>query len=308
MKKLMIIGSGELQVPLIKICKKNGYEVIATDRDENAKGFAYADKSIVVDGTDKEKILEYAIKWNIDGIVTTAEITLFTVVFVCEKLGLKGPSMKAAQISNDKYLMRKCMIENGIKSPRFWLVHNNDELNEIENEIKFPVVIKPVDVSGSIGVMKADNMDEIKAIFDDISVKSRSNRVIIEEFMEGPEFSVETLSMNGIHNMIAITEKKVSGYPYFVEERHVIPANINNKQEKEIKDLVIRLLNACKFDNCAGHTEVKLTEDGPMIVETGARIGGDYIASDLVPLATGISMHQSIAKIALGEEISFEKS
>ncbi len=56
------------------------------------------------------------------------------------------------------------------------------------------------------------------------------------------------------------------------------------------------MLNACKFDNCAGHTEVKLTEDGPMIVETGARIGGDYIASDLVPLATGISMHQSIAK------------
>lgn len=307
MKKIMIIGAGALQVPLIQICKKNGYEVIVTDKNPDAIGFTYADKSIVVDGTDKEKILEYAKKFNIDGIVTTAEITLYTVAYVCEKLGLKGPSMKAAQISNDKYLMRMCMSENGIESPKFWLIHNIIELNNIENEITFPVIVKPVDVSGSLGVIKANNVNEIKLIFNKVLINSRNGKVIIEEFLDGPEFSVETLSQNGVHNIIAITAKTVLGQPYFVEERHIIPAKINKTEEKEIKDMVVRLLNACDFNNCAGHTEVKLTKDGARIIETGARIGGDYITSDLVPLATGISMHENIAEIALGEAISVNK-
>jgi biotin carboxylase len=287
----MIIGAGILQVPLIKICKKNGYEVIATDKNRDSIGFKYADRTIVVDGTDKENILEYAKKFNIDGIVTTSEFTLFSVAYVCEKLGLKGPSRKAAQISNDKYLMRKCMSESGIESPKYWLIHNAIELNRIENEVRFPVVVKPVDASSSLGVIKANSINEIKSIFDEVLKNSRNNKIIIEEFLDGPEFSVETLSQHGIHNIIDITEKSVLGYPYFVEQRHIIPANINKEQKQEISKMVIRLLDACEFNNCAGHTEIKLTKDGPRIIETGARIGGDYITSDLVPLATGISIH-----------------
>lgn len=308
MKTIMIIGAGTLQVPFIKICKECNYRVIATDMNNNAEGFKYADVSLNIDGTNKEMILNAAIKYNIEGIVTTGEITLRTVAHVCEKMNLPGISMKVAEVSNNKYLLRECMKNNNIYVPDYWIVHNKNELKDKIDYIDFPCVIKPVDTSGSLGVIKIYNDNELMKVFDEVISNSRIKEVIIEEYLAGNEYSVESLSQNGKHHIIAITEKNVVGYPYFVEERHVIPASLNKNQENDMKKLTYNLLNTIGLDNSAAHTEIKLTDRGMVIIETGARIGGDYITSDLVPLSTGISMHKNIAKIAVGEKIEIEKS
>lgn len=308
-KKLMIIGGGELQVPLVKTCKSIpdvDIYVYVTDRNPNAPAFDYADEYRVIDATDKDGILKYAKEKNIDGILTTGEIGLFTVAYVCKEMGLPGPSYISAQISNNKYLMRERMKQAGMLTPKCFCIHGLEELMKESRELSFPLVIKPTDVSGSIGVMFVESQKELIDSCRKALELSNNSEIILEEYLVGKEYSVETLSQNGTHNVVAVTQKFLTDLPYFVEKGHIIPADITDNEYKEIEDYVRRFLSVCKIDNSASHTELRMTKDGPIIIETGARIGGDQITADLVPLATGISMHENIARIALGLKLNID--
>lgn len=309
MKKLLIVGAGELQIPLFKICKNikdDDIYLLATDRDSNATGFDYVDDYRVIDSLDKESIYQYAKENNIDGILTTSEVGLFAVSYVCEKMNLPGVSELAANISNNKYLMREVMKSKGLRVPAYYHINNMNDLEKIVDELTFPIVAKPTNSSGSIGVVFVKSVEELENACKTAFEKSNNSEVILEEYIVGKEYSVETLSQNGEHHIIAITEKYLNELPYFVEQRHIIPANLSDKQYREIETYVIDFLNACGINNSASHTEIKMTGMGPVIVETGARIGGGQIAADLVPLATGVSMHENIARIALGLKLNIE--
>ena len=238
--------------------------------------------------------------------MTTSEIGLFTVAYVCEEMGLPGPSYISAQISNNKHFMRERMKQAGMLIPKCFCIHSLEELMNEICELSFPIVIKPTDVSGSIGVMYVESQKELMASCRKALELSNNREVILEEYLVGKEYSVETLSQNGIHNVIAVTQKNLTDLPYFVEQGHIIPADITEKEYKEIKDYVGRFLSVCSIDNSASHTELRMTKNGPVIIETGARIGGDQITADLVPLATGISMHENIARIALGLKLNID--
>lgn len=231
---------------------------------------------------------------------------LFSVSYVCEKLGLPGPSNISANVSNNKYYMRERMAEAGMKVPKYFCIHSLDELEKVRMDLVFPLVVKPVDVSGSIGVVFAESYEVVFESCSKALELSRGSEVILEEYIIGDEYSVETLSQSGVHNVIAITQKILTDLPYFVESGHIIPADIDEELYNEIEKYVKQFLTICNIDNSASHTEIRITKDGPMIIETGARIGGDQITADLVPLATGISMHENIVRISLGLKLNLD--
>jgi len=305
-KKLMILGAGAMQVPVVKKAKSLGYEVIAIDYDPFAPGFEYADKRYVISTLDRDEVLRVAKKENITGILTTSDAPVKTVAYVSEKMGLPGMSQKVSEICTDKHLQRKTFKESGINCPQFFLVGSNTDLGGFDD---FPYIVKPTDSSASRGVKKVTDRDALIAAVNDAISFSKKGTVIIESFIEGREFSVETLTQNGVSHIVAITEKETCGETlgYFVEKRHMEPARINTSEKLQIEAEVKKAIAAIGLDNCPTHTEIKINNRGAFIIEIACRLGGDYITSDLVPLSTGVDMLGNLINISIGKPIDVEK-
>ena len=309
MKKILILGAGEMQVPIIEKCNVLGYETIVTDYSEEAPGLKRAKIPLVIDTLDKEKTLKAAQEYKIDGILTTSDAPVRTVAYVSNKLKLPGISEEAASIGTDKYLQRKILRKSGLNCPRFLQVINYDDLKRKVVNWSFPIIIKPVDSSASRGVSKVNDASYLKSAFLEAKEFSKSGNILGEEFITGKEYSIESLTQNGETSIVAITEKSViKNSDYFVEERHVIPANLNGDQIDEIKKYVQQIIKLFEIDNSATHIEIMLNEKGPVLIELGVRLGGDFITSHLVPLATGVDMQKNIILLALNEKIEISRN
>lgn len=306
MKKILILGAGEMQIPVIKKINEMGYESIALDYDKNAVGFEHAQKKYVVSSTDAEKVLEVARKEEVDAILTTSDYPVNVVAKVCKILNLPAMSPEVANICTNKYLQRKLFRDNGINAPKFYLISDEKSIDEFKD---FPYIVKPVDSSASRGVKKVANIDEMREAIKEAREYSRTGQVLIEQYIGGLEFSVETLTQNYVTTIINITEKLVIGeeYGYFVEDTHIEPARISTEEWALIKEQVEKAITCIKANNCPSHTEVKLWNGKAFIIEMACRLGGDYITSDLVPLSTGVDMLANLVRIALGEPIDVEK-
>lgn len=307
MKKIIVLGAGEMQVPVIKKINELGYKSVALDYDKEAVGFKYADSHYVVSSTDAEKVLEVARKENVDALLTTSDFPVNVVARVSEILGLTSMSKEVANICTNKFLQRKIFRDGGVNVPKFHLLSDKDLCADEFKE--FPYIVKPIDSSASRGVKKVNNQEELKEAFEEARSYSRTGQVLIEQFIGGKEFSVETLTQNGKTTIVNITEKLVIGeeYGYFVEDTHVEPARISASDWYLIENEVLKALATIKADNCPSHTEVKLFNGIPYIIEIACRLGGDYITSDLVPLSTGVDMLENLVYLSLGETIDAQK-
>jgi len=302
MKIIMILGITKELFPLVDIARENGYKVLATDRNPESEGLKYVDIPVVLDSLDEELVLALATKYKIAAITTRTEMLLPTVSFICEKLDLLGPSSLVSSLSNDKYLFREFMNKSEIAVPDYLLVDESTSVEAVESELKYPFILKPVDYSGSGGVVLIENRSDFIDKKTESLSNSSSKRAIAESFLSGKEYSIETVSQNNITYVLAITEKHVVGKNRFVEDRHVIPANLLDADENSIKNEVIKMADAMGMNNCIGHTEVMLTPNGPVIIETAARPGGDNICFKLVELATGINMYRNMFNLSVGIE------
>lgn len=306
MKRILILGAGEMQIPVIQKVNELGYESIALDYDAQAVGFKYASRYYVVSSTDAEKVLEVARKENADALLTTSDYPVNVVAKVSKILGLPAMSPEVANICTNKYLQRKIFSENGINAPKFYLVSEDVNLDSFK---EYPYIVKPVDSSASRGVKKVECETELKEAIVEAKGYSRTGQVLIEQFIGGKEFSVETLTQNNITTVVNITEKLVIGeeYGYFVEDTHIEPARINSYEWSMIEDEVCKALCLIKANNCPSHTEVKIWNGKAYIIEMACRLGGDYITSDLVPLSTGVDMLANLIKLSVGEPIDRDK-
>lgn len=307
-KIIMILGITKELFPLVDIAKENGYQVLATDRNPDSEGLKYVDIPVVLDSLNKELVLELATKYKISAITTRTEMLLPTVSFICEKLDLFGPSTLVSSLSNDKYLFREFMKKAEIAVPDYLLVDEFTPLETVESKLEYPFILKPVDYSGSGGVVLIESRADFIAKKAESLNCSTSNRAIAEALLHGKEYSIETVSQNNVTHVVAITEKYIVGQERFVEDRHVIPANLLDSAEKSIKAEVIKMANVMKMNNCIGHTEVMATSNGPVIIETAARPGGDNICFKLVELATGINMYRNMFNLSTGLEVNYTAS
>lgn len=306
-----------MQVPSIKKAHDMGYYVIAVDMNPEAEGFKYADEAVVVNTIDIPGVVEAAKRLKIDGVYTTSDFPVRTIAAVGEALNLPAISVENAYKATDKIKMREALKAAGVPVPMFFKARTEDEFMAAVNEIRshgYKCIVKPADSSASRGVDLLDKYDTdyLQEVYQYSKSYSHSGEVVVEEFMEGPEVCVETLNVNGTCYPIQITDKLTTEAPYFVEMGHTQPSQHTPEEQEDIKRVAIACNMALGNYNGSSCTEIKLTKDGAKVVEMGARLAGDYMTSDLVPLSTGVDMVESIIKIAMGEkpdvEHKFEKA
>ena len=312
-KKMMILGASALQVPAIKKAKEMGYEVISVDYDPEAVGFALADVKLVVSTLDQEEVLRQARIYNPDVIITsTSDGPVRTAAYVNEKMG-KQPdlSYEDSLCATIKSHMRDRLKECNVPVPQYYAVKNDEEFIKAVQEINGDMIVKPADNAGSRGVvlLKKDittgqtEPEDIISVYEYSKNNSRNGVVMVEEFMEGEEVSVEAMTVNGETTIITITDKLTTPPPYFVELGHAEPSQHPLELQEKIKEITKQAVAAIRLQNGPSHTEVKLTKDGPKIVELAARLGGDFITSKLVPLSTGVDMVGNSVVLATGGEV-----
>lgn len=301
MKKLAIIGANESLECFYKQAKKLGYYLIGIAYEKGAVCKKYCDKFYPISFADKDSVLEVCKMENIDGITSfSLESALPTVIYVAQNMGLVSNSFECAKKLENKFTMRKCFTAAGIPNPLYKLVKTTMDLDEID--MLFPCIVKPVDSGGSQGVTKVNDRKELHNAFQRAIKYSKNGGVIIEQFVDGREFSVEYISHNGNHYHLQITDKVTSGEPYFVELAHHQPAQISVELMSRMKNMVEKALTVLDIENSASHTEIKLDSKGDLyIIEVGARMGGDYITSDLVRLSTGYDFVKGVIDLALDD-------
>lgn len=308
MKKLMILGASILQLPAIQQAKKMGLHVIAVDMNQDAIGFKEPGiQCEVISTIDIPAVLKCAKDNAIDGIMTLAsDMPMQTVAVVAEKLGLVGVSKETALKATNKAFMRDALQGCNVPIPVYHRVSDYPEFVKAVDNIMnngYKCIVKPADNSGSRGVdlLKNRTPENLQRAYDYSKTFSRTGELVVEEYMEGPEVSVETLSIDGNCHVIQITDKITTGAPYFVEMGHSQPSMLSEKIKEEIAEVAKAANKALGIMDGPSHTEIKVTKDGPKIVELGARLGGDNITTHLVPLSTGVNMVECCIRIALGE-------
>jgi len=307
-KSVLVFGAGELQGSLIENVKRLNYKAIVIDPDSNATCRHLADVFEVVSANDFDKTLYIAKKYKIGGIITSStDKPLRMMAKVAESLNLIFPSINAIRIATDKCLMKRVFIKHNIPCARGFLVNKNFYINNYSSGVNFPVVVKPVDSSGSRGVIVCNNIVEMEQAIEQAMRFTMKKKVLIEEYIEGREISVESLTYGGKTYIIQITDKLTSLPPYNVELGHTEPTGLSEHLQNVVKELVIEVIQALSLDNCACHTEIKINKDMPYVIEIGARLGGDFITSHLVPFSTGVNMEQILTLIACGEQPFIDK-
>lgn len=304
MKRIMILGAGPLQVPAIRKAKELGLFVIAADRDPCAPGFRYADVRLPVSTLDEEELARRAFVLEPDLVVTSAsDAPVYTAARVSRLLGTPCDlSPEDALCATDKAYMRGRLREFGVPIPAFRVCRSEEEFLRALSLFPERCVVKPADGSGSRGVLlytegagrSAPECYEYSRSF------SRSGTVLAEEYLEGPEVSVEGFTQDGVTTVVAVTDKLVTKPPYFVEIGHSQPSGLGREALDAVRNAAVSAVRALHIRNGPSHTEVKVTRDGPKVVEIAARIGGDCIASRLVPLSTGVDLVGNSIRLAAG--------
>lgn len=299
MKKIVIIGANDFQKPLIQKAKEMGYETHVFAWREGAAGAEDADFFYEISITEKDQILDICRKIQPDAVATIgSDLANITVQYLAEELGLPGNSRECIRNSTNKASMRLAFQEAGIPVPFFKTV----EAGEKYSPQSYPVIVKPTDRSGSRAITKVYKEEDLAGAVFSAAAQSFEKKAIIEEYIEGAEYSVETISYEGRHTCLAVTKKYTTGSPHYIEVAHIQPAPLTEKMENRIKEIVFRALDALGIVCGAAHSELRISKKGEIrIIEIGSRMGGDCIGSDLVPLSTGQDFVGMVVDTASGK-------
>ena len=308
-KKLLVLAAGILQVPIIKRAREMGYYVIAADGNPNAVGLQYADKQICANITSEEEMVAIAKQEQIDGVIhPCSEVSVNVMGRIHDELNLSGVSRKQAVVATNKHLMREAFKKGDAPSPISILAKSAEDAWEQFMAMPGDAILKPSRNSGSRGIAKVSkgsngvsevSKEDFYKLYDIALEESRDNSVLIEQFIEGPEFSVEIIVWEGKVNVLTVTDKKTTEAPHFVELGHNQPSCFPEETVALIKDVAVRGVKALGVDKCACHAEVKVQDGKAYLMEIGARMGGDFISTVLTRLSTGIDMVAAAIDCAL---------
>jgi len=311
-EKLIILGAGVMQGPVIKIAKELGFYTIALDGSKSAPCVSLADQFEQIDLKDKEGIEAFARSLKSTGsrigIMTAGTDFSANVAWTAEKLGLPGISYEAALNASDKSRMRECFKKAGLPSPDFTTITDADlplTSSKLIN-LNFPLVIKPVDNMGSRGCRRVDSIEELNIAAKTAIGFSRSGRAIVEGYMEGPEFSVDAIVYHGEITICGLADRHIFFPPYFIEMGHTMPTVIETEKQQAMLNTFrsgIRALGIAGADNIgAAKGDIKLTAKGPMIGEIAARLSGGYMSGWTYPYSSGALPIKGAILAAMGRK------
>ncbi|MET9502910.1 ATP-grasp domain-containing protein [Streptomyces sp. NPDC006622] len=266
---------------------------------------------ITADTNDVDRLLAEAERLHaalrFDGVLTSCDYYLPAAARIAARLGLPGPGPEAVGNACRKDATRRVLAEAAVPGPRFALHEEWADLARSAREIGYPLVVKPVDLCAGMYVRRVDDErqlgDAVRALAA-FPVNARGQRrspaVLLEELLDGPEVSVETVSHAGAVHVVGVTDKSVGGAPAFVETGHMFPADLTPADTEAAEQTALAALKALGLtDGVVAHTEIKLTPDGPRVVEVNPRPAGNRI-TELVRHVTGIDLAAAFVDVALG--------
>ena len=303
-RSILIFGAGINQITLIQAAQKLGLISVVLDPNPDSPGKELADFYYNISGKDYVTTREIALKHKVCGLVTTQmEKPMRLMAKLAQELDLNFHSPDVVERSLDKWLMKQTFLEHHVPCAIGKVFKADQRINEDNlKEFKFPLILKPKDGTSSQGVFRIERFSEIERYIKITSQFSRNGEILIEEFLEGPEYSIETITFREKTTVVQYTEKMITCFPHTVEMGHLQPANLGRVNRNKIDKVVKSAIKAIGIDNSAAHTEIILTEKGPKIVEIGARGGGDFISSYLTFHSCGVNMDMASIQVVLGEK------
>ncbi|MBW4082415.1 ATP-grasp domain-containing protein [Paenibacillus sp. S150] len=288
-RRILIIGGSK---KLLRSAVKANVEVLSIQKNEQFKTdfFEYASKTFLVDYEDIDALIPLAKgiyeAYPFQYVLSMTETGLLPAAAINDSLGLPGNSVASVKLLRDKVAMREFLKREGISPVESSAGVSKEDISEFGAKVGWPIIVKPRDGSGSYGIFKIDSLtklDDSWSLIRQLGLEA----FIMEEFLDGPEISVEAFSFNGRHVIAGMTDKWTLSN--FVEIGHSVPSQIECTSRDEVEALVERFLTAVGIQEGPTHTELRLTQKGPRIIESHNRVGGDKI-HDLVELAYGLDM------------------
>ena len=305
-KTIIIIGGGFLQQPLIETAKRMGLATVVFDMAADAPGMNLADHTVVMSTRDTDGCVREARRLRevraLHGVLTAGTDASRAVAAVAAALDLPGIRYADAEAASNKVLMRRRLQEHGVPIPRFFSVWSLREAREAMYELEFPLVIKPAENMGARGVVKVEERSEMQAAFRHARKYSPTGEMILEEYMVGPELSIDALAWGGQIEMTGIADRIIEREPFFVEVGHNMPSAQPAVVLEEAAAVMRAGMRALGIHTGAGKGDLKVTPTGVKVGEIAARLSGGFMSSHTFPLSTGVDLYQAAIRIALGEE------
>jgi len=304
-RHLMVIGGGPFQVPAIKTAKALGLKVVVTDYNREAEGMLLADYPLVVSTRNINLTVNAAKQFHtsclLDGVMTIGTDASQTVAAVANALNLPGIPFEVAERATDKIKMRQCLKAGGVPVPDFRPIWTLDEGEQAMNEMPLPLVIKPCDNMGARGVRKILSRSDFRQAFREAKEASISGKLVLEDFMEGTELSLDALVFDGKIFITGVADRIIERSPCFVETGHTLPSALPEADVKAVEDIFIKAIRTLGINVGAAKGDIKLTSEGPKVVEIAARLSGGWMSSYTYPLATGVDLVKAAIQVALGD-------
>ncbi|MCW7492917.1 alpha-hydroxy-acid oxidizing protein [Leptospira sp. 2 VSF19] len=304
-KTILIIGGGLLQVPIIQTAKTMRLHTVVADMNPSSIGFQIADEAIVMSTKDVEGMVRESKKFAqnspIHGVITAGTDASMTVAAVASALQLPGIRFVDAEAASNKVKMRQRLKEFGMPIPRFAAVWSLQDAKDALDSLTFPLVMKPADNMGARGVIKVNHKDDLPTAFRHAKRFCPTGELILEEYMEGPELSVDALAFQGQIRMTGIADRIIEREPYFIEVGHNMPSAMSKEVLDEVERVMAGGMRALGIHLGAGKGDIKVTKEGVKIGEIAARLSGGFMSAFTYPLSTGVNLNRAALLISLGE-------
>lgn len=305
---VLILGAGVMQEPAIRIAKDFGWTVVVADGNPHASAIALADRFINVDLKDREGLAAAACgiraELGLDGVFTAGTDFSASVAYIAAELGLPGIPFETAVRASDKLAMRAAFEAAAVPSPRFAAVRSVDDARSAAERLGFPLVVKPADNMGARGCRLVRTFDELAEALSDALTFSRSGRAIVEEYIEGPEFSIDAIVAPEGIRIRGIADRHIFFDPFFVELGHTMPTSASEQVQREVLAVFEAGIRAIGITTGAAKGDIKYcpARGGAFVGEIAARLSGGYMSGWTYPYASGIDPTAEALELCVGRK------
>lgn len=305
---ILILGAGTMQGPAIQSAKNLGLKVFVVDANPSAPCVGEADFFEPIDLKDFEEIARYALSLKesagLKAVFTAGTDFSASVAYAAEKCGFQAHSFCAAQNASNKALMRQCFKNARVPCPHF-LEIKKESLEEdlppnVLKNLTYPQVVKPVDNMGARGCRMVRGEDELFPALEAAFGFSRTGTAILEEYMEGPEFSIDALVYDGTLTITGFAKRHIFFPPYFIEMGHTMPSQVPYKEYIALIKTFACGIKSLGLSHGAAKADIKMTKNGPMVGEIAARLSGGYMSGWTFPYSSGLNLTEQAILVALG--------
>lgn len=315
-KTLLIVSGGIEAADAARRAKEMGYYVVVSDRDHQAPGFQFADSCLIADVYGASETAAAAERFSrkikkIDGVICVAADAPVTAATVASRLGLPGISLATAELASDKLAMKQRFSQCGVPVPWFSQIETPQALQRIAIERGRNLVIKPVDSRGSRGVQRVAQVADLDKAFWFARSHSPSERVMVEQYLDGPQVSTESVIVNGQCFTPGFSDRNYEYLerfaPFFIENGGDLPSRLADDVQAKVRDAVARAAAALGVTNGTVKGDIVVHKGEPYVIELAARLSGGFFCTREIPLNTGVDFIGAAIKIALAEPISADE-